>query len=226
MSEIIIHLREVQKWYDESRVLALSSISLSIAKGQWLTVTGRSGSGKSTLLAVLAGLDRPTKGRIVVDGIEQPSRKEWRWLRATRIGFVFQTFQLLPTLTAAENVEIPMFGVEQSNRRRRMRAGELLRLVGLEARAQHYPAAMSGGERQRVAIARALANDPAIIIADEPTGNLDSGTSAEILNLLEEIHRSKNTTMIVVTHEAEIAAKGDRTIELSDGEIVADFTSG
>jgi len=218
----VITLQEVDKSYDEGRILALQGISLDIIGGQWLSVTGRSGSGKSTLLALLAGLDTPTRGKLLVTGTEGLNSKRWSRLRATSIGFIFQSFNLLPTLTALENVEIPMFGVVSTARQRHRRASELLDQVGLAKRSGHYPTTLSGGERQRVAIARALANDPDILLADEPTGNLDSATSMEIMSLFRDIHRHKKKTLVVVTHEKDIAALGDRTIELKDGSILSD----
>lgn len=219
MGNKLITLRNVSKSFDDGRVVALRDISLEICQSEWISVSGRSGCGKSTLLSLLAGLDRPTKGEVYFEG-EKPSDKgKWANLRATKIGFVFQAFNLLPTLTAVENVEIPMFGIERMEKRRRQHALKLLEQVGLVDRCVHYPNQLSGGERQRVAIARALANNPRVIIADEPTGNLDSSTSAEIVRLFKDIHETRNTTMIVVSHEPDIAKLGDRIVVMHDGQI-------
>jgi putative ABC transport system ATP-binding protein len=185
-------------------------------------VVGPSGSGKSTLLHLMCGLDRPTAGRVLFRGAEPGSPVAWTRLRARHIGFVFQAFYLFPTLTAVENVEMPMFGVVGDAAARRRRAGELLRRVGLGHRLGHRPAELSGGERQRVAIARGLANAPVLIGADEPTGNLDSRASDEILDLLAGLHREDGASLVVATHNAEVAARATRLIELADGRIVSD----
>jgi predicted ABC-type transport system involved in lysophospholipase L1 biosynthesis ATPase subunit len=201
-------------------VHALDGVSLAVGRGDCVAIMGPSGSGKSTLLHVLCGLDRPTSGRVSFDGRE-PKPGEWDRLRAERIGFVFQAFHLLPTLTAAENVEVPMFGTGRSRREREERARELLRRVGLADRATHLPRELSGGECQRVAIARSLANEPDVLLADEPTGNLDSKSSAEILDLLFDIHARDGATLVIVTHEAAIAERAGRIVHLLDGRVVS-----
>jgi putative ABC transport system ATP-binding protein len=211
----------VSRIYNGGRVVALKDISLQIVHGEWLSVVGPSGSGKSTLLHLLGGLDHPTQGIVIFEGRKRIGTKEWARLRGDRIGFVFQAFNLLPTLTALENVEIPMFGRIHGSRRRK-HAMELLDRVGLADRNGHRPGKLSGGERQRVAIARALANSPDLILADEPTGNLDSGASEEIMDLLGKIHSSEKTTLIVITHEPGIAARATRTLKLIDGTIASD----
>jgi putative ABC transport system ATP-binding protein len=170
---------------------------------------------------VLCGLDRPTSGRVLVDGAAPEHGGEWAYIRAKRIGFVFQAFHLLPTLSAVENVQVPMIGVERKAQTRFRRAAALLDRVGLASRAHHRPAELSGGECQRVAIARSLANGPDVILADEPTGNLDSATSAAILGLLAEIHARDGVTLVIATHDAAISAYAARTIHMLDGRLPA-----
>jgi ABC-type lipoprotein export system ATPase subunit len=194
-------------------------VTLAVAPGEFAAIVGPSGSGKSTLLHLLCGLDRPTAGRVWFRGSQPESAAEWTRIRARHIGFVFQAFHLFPTLTALENVEIPMFGVVPDAGARRRRARDLLCRVGLAPRLHHRPAELSGGERQRVAVARSLANRPALIGADEPTGNLDSKAAAEVLTLLAEIHREDGAAVVVATHNHEIASRAGRVIELADGRV-------
>jgi len=198
----------------------LHPTDLVIPEGQVVTIVGASGSGKSTLLGLIAGLDAPSSGRIVIDGVEITSLGEdaLARLRGSRIGFVFQSFHLLPSLTAFENVLVPIEIAGGANAAARARA--LLTEVGLADRTHHYPSQLSGGEQQRVAIARALANDPPILLADEPTGNLDSATGRQVIDLLLEIHRTRKTTLVVVTHDPEIAAIAETTVRLKDGQVV------
>jgi putative ABC transport system ATP-binding protein len=198
----------------------LHPLDVSIASGQFVAVTGASGSGKSTLLGLIAGLDAPSTGQIVIDGVDitQLGEDELAKLRGEKIGFVFQFFHLVPSLTAFENILIPM---EIAGRRDAPdRARRLLEEVGLVDRGHHYPSQLSGGEQQRVAIARALANDPPIVLADEPTGNLDSTTGRHIMQLLLDIRRARATTLILVTHEAELASLADGRLVLRDGRAV------
>jgi putative ABC transport system ATP-binding protein len=199
----------------------LHPLDLAVPARQVVAITGPSGSGKSTLLGLIAGLDAPTTGRIVVDGTEITSLGEdaLARLRGRRIGFVFQFFHLLPSLTALENVLIPMeiAGVRSP----RKRAGELLDEVGLSARGHHYPSQLSGGEQQRVAIARALSNDPPLLLADEPTGNLDSATGRQVIDLLLAVNRSRGTTLVLVTHDPELAGVADMAVALRDGRVVS-----
>jgi putative ABC transport system ATP-binding protein len=201
-------------------LIILHPIDLVIPGGRVMAITGPSGSGKSTLLGLVAGLDAPTGGRIVIDGVDITSLDEdgLARLRGTKIGFVFQFFHLLPSLTAFENVLVPMeiAGVRDATRRARV----LLDEVGLSERGHHYPSQLSGGEQQRVAIARALANDPPILLADEPTGNLDTATGHHIVELLLGINKSRNTTLVFVTHDPELAAVADSSIALRDGRVV------
>jgi putative ABC transport system ATP-binding protein len=217
-----VALERVSRLYDGGRVAALHDVTLALRPGEFAAVIGPSGSGKSTLLHLMCGLDRPTAGRVRFRGAEPASAVDWTRIRARHIGVVFQAFHLVPTLTALENVEVPMFGVVPDAGTRRRRARELLCRVGLAGRLHHRPADLSGGERQRVAIARSLANGPLLIGADEPTGNLDSKAAAEVLDLLEDIHRRDGTTLVVATHNQNIAARAGRLIELADGRLTAD----
>ncbi len=197
----------------------LKDIDLEITRGEFIAVMGPSGSGKSTLLGLIAGLDRPTEGRIELDGIDlsRLSEDDLARLRRRMIGFVFQSYHLIPTLTAIENVLIPLEIARQEKPTER--AGELLAAVSLADRADHYPAQLSGGEQQRVAIARAFACRPAILLADEPTGNLDTATGRRIIDLLVRLHREEGNTMLLVTHDSELASRAGRIISLIDGEI-------
>jgi len=215
----IVALEKVSRVFPQGNCVALREVDFSVAHGEYWAVTGPSGSGKSTLLHMLGGLDRPTSGRVLFEGRPINGRGEWARIRARRIGFVFQTFQLLPTLTAWQNVEVPMLGVIRGGRQRRQRAEELLGGVGLKDRIRHRPTELSGGERQRLAIARSLANSPDLLLADEPTGNLDSETTKEILNLLERIHEQRGLTLVIVTHDREIAARAKKRLVLKDGRI-------
>jgi putative ABC transport system ATP-binding protein len=198
----------------------LHPTDLVVPAGRVVTIVGASGSGKSTLLGLIAGLDAPSSGSIFIDGVDITTLSEdaLARLRGSKIGFVFQSFHLLPSLTALENVLVPIEIAGGADPLRRARA--LLAEVGLSDRGHHYPSQLSGGEQQRVAIARALANDPAILLADEPTGNLDSTTGKQVIDLLLEIHTSRRTTLVVVTHDPEIAAIADTTVSLRDGRIV------
>jgi putative ABC transport system ATP-binding protein len=204
-------------------VTALQDVSLSIAQGEFIALIGRSGSGKSTLMNILGGLDSPSSGSVVIKGneVDYRNRKKLIDIRRTQIGFVFQQFNLLPALTAQENVAYPLLFNYLPKNERNERAIRLLRLVGLHERADHLPHQLSGGEQQRVAIARALVGNPAVVLADEPTGNLDSKTSSEIYSLMREVNQLKQVTFLVVTHERELASYCDRTIELRDGVVVS-----
>ncbi|HKX17957.1 MAG TPA: ABC transporter ATP-binding protein [bacterium] len=214
-------LEGVGRGYDGGRIVALCDVTLRVAPGEFVAVVGPSGSGKSTLLHLACGLDRPTAGRVLFRGAEPASAAAWTKIRARQIGFVFQAFHLFPTLTALENVELPMFGVVGDGAERGRRAHALLDRVGLGGRLHHLPSELSGGERQRVAIARSLANAPLLIGADEPTGNLDSRASADVLDLLAELHRRDGASLVLATHNLEVAARAGRIIHLADGRIVA-----
>jgi putative ABC transport system ATP-binding protein len=204
----------------------LHSLDLTIPDGQFISVAGPSGSGKSTLLGLIAGLDSPTSGEIRIDNesITDIGEDALAELRGKKIGFVFQSFHLIPSLTAYENVLIPM--EIAGSKGARDRANQLLEDVDLTARAHHYPSQLSGGEQQRVAIARAFANNPSILLADEPTGNLDSRNGRHVFDLMIEIHRKRKATLVLVTHDHELAAMADRRILLSDGRVVSDSEMG
>ena len=204
----------------------LSDVSIAIPEGQFVALTGASGSGKSTLLGLIAGLDAPTTGKITIDGDEITSMGEdgLAKIRSEKIGFVFQSFHLIPSLTAFENVLIPMEIIGAPNAKGRAR--ELLDEVGLSDRGHHYPSELSGGEQQRVAIARAFANQPRILLADEPTGNLDSKNGHHIFQLMEDLHRQRNITLVLVTHDPALAAKAQRQVVLRDGLVISDEVNG
>lgn len=206
----------------DSEVQALKDVNLKIKTKEFVAIMGPSGSGKSTLLHMIGCLDRPTKGKIILDGIDisELNDSELARLRGSKLGFVFQFFNLYPTLTAMENIELPMMIAEKSKTERRKRAMSLLKIVGLEKRSEHLPSQLSGGERQRIAISRALANDPYLILADEPTGNLDSNAGGEIMTFLNKLQEKEGKTIVMVTHENDIAEYAERTIRLRDGVIV------
>ena len=207
----------------EEVVHALDGVSLTIGRGEFCAIIGPSGSGKSTLMNIIGGLDRPTQGRLVIDGADVGALDDEALaeFRNRTVGFVFQSFNLLPRVNALENVELPMIYAGVEPKERRARAADVLTRVGLSARMQHRPTQLSGGQQQRVAIARALAGRPALLLADEPTGALDTNTSNEIMQLFSDLHR-EGATVVLVTHEAEIAAATKRTIEMRDGRIVND----
>jgi putative ABC transport system ATP-binding protein len=225
---ILIELSDVHKVYDtgEVKVHALRGVSMKVLSGEFVAIMGASGSGKSTLMNIIGCLDRPTSGVYRFDGqdVSRLSRRELAHIRNRKLGFIFQGFNLLRRHTALENVELPLLYAGISAKERRRRALEMLRLVGLAERAQHHPNQLSGGQQQRVAIARALVNDPQIILADEPTGNLDSHTGAEILEEFERINRERGQTFVMVTHDPTIAGHALRQITVRDGLIESDIT--
>ena len=209
----------------ERRLAVLRNVSFAVQPGEFVAITGPSGSGKTTLLGLLAGLDTPSAGRVILDGAEMSSMSEddRARVRSAKVGFVFQSFQLISTLTAVENVQVPLelrgdSGAEQ-------RATDLLERVGLGARALHFPSQLSGGEQQRVAIARAFSNRPSILFADEPTGNLDAASGERVVALLEELNQESGSTVVIVTHDAVLAARARRQIRLADGAIIEDTGS-
>jgi len=223
----LIQLRNICKTYrrGEVEVHALAGVSLDIEQGEYLALMGPSGSGKSTLMNSIGCIDRPTSGSYLLDGAEvvKMSLDERARLRNRKIGFVFQNFNLLARISALENVELPMlYSRRLRGRRRHEHARQLLNRVGLDARMDHYPTQLSGGEQQRVAIARAIANQPSILLADEPTGNLDSHTSQDVMELVEQLNQEEGITIILVTHDREVAHSARRQIVLRDGAIVSD----
>jgi ABC-type lipoprotein export system ATPase subunit len=225
MSErpIVVETHDLTKIYgDGAEIRALDHVDMTILKGEFLTVMGPSGSGKSTLLNMIGALDKPTSGQVIVNGEDLATIEDVDRFRARTVGFVFQLHNLLPALTARENVEVPMHGQGFDAGEMRERAKHLLDLVGLADRMHHLPSQLSGGQRQRVAVARALANDPAIILADEPTGSLDTQAGSEIVDLLETINQNEGTTILFVTHDPKIARRTRRILTMRDGKIVDD----
>ena len=212
----------LRKDFDDGQVLALRGVDFRITQGEFVAVIGPSGCGKSTLLQLLGALDRPSAGTLFYRGGPLGALRDPASYRAREIGFIFQAFHLLPTFTALENVQIPMFETELTAPERTARAVELLQAVGLEHRLHHLPAKLSGGERQRVAIARSLANGPSVLLADEPTGNLDSENAHHVLELIIRLHREQSMTLLLVTHDLAIAQQASRTIQMKDGRIVKD----
>jgi putative ABC transport system ATP-binding protein len=222
----MIELRQVSKRFDRrGDVAALSDVSLTIPRGQMVSIVGPSGSGKSTLLNLIGGLDRPTAGEIRIDGdaLESLSDDGLTRIRRDKIGFIFQFFNLLPTLTCLENVGLPLHLRGWPRKKVVARAEELLALVQLEDRLAHRPEELSGGQRQRVAIARALSGNPPILLADEPTGNLDTRTGRDILALLHDVHERLGATVVIVTHDAHVAGTCARTITIRDGRVIEDI---
>ena len=226
-NEAIVETRDLVKVYgDGAEVRALDGVNVRIAEGEFVSVMGPSGSGKSTLLNMLGALDRPTSGQVLVNEEDLAKVRDLDTFRARTVGFVFQLHNLIPTLTARENVEVPMRGQSIGARARHRRAKELLERVGLVERMNHLPNQLSGGERQRVAVARSLANEPAIVLADEPTGDLDSQSSAEVIGLMHRLNHQLGTTFIAVTHDPAVARQTDRILVMRDGRIVHEHTVG
>jgi putative ABC transport system ATP-binding protein len=224
MPDAMLHCRSLSRTYRSGSrdIVVLKDITFSLEPGGFLAILGPSGSGKTTLLGLLAGIDRPSGGEVYLDGqslggLNEDQRAR---LRAEKIGFVFQSFQLLPTLTAQENVQVPLELRGTPNAAGKAR--ELLGRVGLSGREHHYPAQLSGGEQQRVALARGFSIGPKVLFADEPTGNLDASTGATIIDLMVELNRDLGTTLVLVTHDLDLAARAHRTIRLADGKVVAD----
>lgn len=218
--ENIIEIHNLKKNYDNGNVKALNGINLEIKKGEFISIMGPSGSGKSTLLNMIGALDRAEEGKIQVAGINLMETSDLSEFRSKEIGFVFQMHNLIPNLSVLENVEIPMYEGHLKSQQMRERALELLESVELKDKADTNPTKLSGGERQRVAIARALVNHPSIILADEPTGALDSKTGDVILNLLKDLHNKEHVTLVMVTHESYVAQMADRIVNVLDGKII------
>jgi putative ABC transport system ATP-binding protein len=212
---------DLSKKYGDLEVV--KGVSITVNEGEFVCLVGKSGCGKTTLLSLLSGLEKPTQGKVNLDGrdITSSSEDELALFRRDNVGFIFQSFNLIPTLSAWENVALPLFPLKMTNEERRKRATELLNRMELGHRIEHLPSALSGGEKQRVAIARALINNPKIIFADEPTGNLDSSTGEAIMDILNKLHRDEGVAILMVTHEAELAKAANRLIRMKDGEVVS-----
>jgi ABC-type lipoprotein export system ATPase subunit len=219
MNDNIVEIKNLRKGFDKGKITALNGIDLNIKKGEFVSIIGPSGSGKSTLLNMIGALDRPDEGTVMVAGYDLQGKSDLSQFRSREIGFIFQLHNLIPNLSVVENVEIPMFESGLSGRQMREKALKLLDYMNLSDKTSRKPTELSGGERQRVAIARSLANDPSIILADEPTGSLDSKNGDMILNLLKDLHDKEQVTLIMVTHDLKVAALAERTIEVLDGKI-------
>ncbi len=214
-----IEARDLRKSFDKGKIKALDGVDMKIKQGEFVSIMGPSGSGKSTLLNMLGGLDKPDAGKLTVGGVDLTTKRDLTGYRANTIGFVFQLHNLLPSQNVLENIMMPMYEGKVRSKDRKQQAQKLLHMVGLADRENSYPTQLSGGERQRVAIARALANSPDIILADEPTGSLDSKSSAKIMDLLADIGKKEKKTLIVITHEDEIGKRAERIIKMLDGKI-------
>jgi ABC-type lipoprotein export system ATPase subunit len=219
---VVFEANGLMKQFDDGKVAALRGVDFCIRKGEFVAVIGPSGCGKSTLLQMLGSLDRPSEGVLTYRGNSIPDMPDPAAYRAHEIGFIFQAFHLLPTFTAVENVQIPMFEANWGRSQRKERAIQLLTSVGLSHRLGHFPHELSGGERQRVAIARSLANGPSVLLADEPTGNLDSESAQQVMELLRKLHLDLRMTMVLVTHDLTIAGRASRTIRMKDGRVISD----
>jgi putative ABC transport system ATP-binding protein len=220
MSETLLEVRQARKNYEDGRIQALDGVDLTISAGEFITISGPSGSGKSTLLHLLGGLDTPSTGEVLFRGRNIGTEIDLDDYRSTHVGFIFQAFYLLPSLSAMENVQVPWLGGGATPKGREETARALLCELGLEHRLQQYPSRLSAGERQRVAIARSLANNPEILLADEPTGNLDSVNTSKIMDILKGIQERRGMTLIIVNHEDEIANSAPRHIRMRDGRII------
>ncbi len=219
----LIRLTNVLKEYDNGAVIALNNINLSIEKGSFVSIIGPSGSGKSTLLNMLGALDSPDSGHVIINGVDLATQKDLSDFRRHEIGFIFQLHNLLPNLNVQENVEIPLMDANMSEKDKHNRALIFIEAVGLLDKKKQKPNKLSGGERQRVAIARALVNFPSIILADEPTGALDTKNGQKVLDVLRFVHESIGATLIIVTHDIDVARLADRTIEIRDGQVIRDY---
>jgi len=219
MNRVMVQTEGLTKTYLKGRIVALEEVNLWVAKGEFVSILGPSGSGKTTLLNMIGALDNPTRGKVFVEGVELSMVTNLNRFRAEKMGFIFQLHNLIPTLNAYENVQLPMYAIKVDSKQRRQRTVELLEAVGLKDRLYHTPAMLSGGERQRVAIARALANNPPLILGDEPTGTLDAAIGEEIIELMFQLNRKAGSTLIIVTHDLKVARKANRVIYLNNGRI-------
>ena len=220
--DVVFEAVELKKHFDCGKVAALQGVDLQIRQGEFVAIIGPSGCGKSTLLKLLGSLDKPSDGTLTYRGKSIADLPDPAAYRCHEIGFIFQSFHLLPTFTAVENVQIPMFEGKLSRTQRKVRAVELLKSIGLDHRLGHFPSELSGGERQRVAIARSLANGPSVLLADEPTGNLDSHSAQQIMELILQLHREMGMTFVLVTHDMTIAERASRTVCMRDGRVTSD----
>jgi ABC-type lipoprotein export system ATPase subunit len=223
--DVVFEAIELKKHFDGGKVAALRGVDLQVRQGEFVAVMGPSGCGKSTLLALLGSLDKPSEGTLTYRGRSIPDLPDPAAYRSREIGFIFQSFHLLPTFTVVENVQIPMFEGKLSRAQRKEQAVELLKSIGLDHRLGHFPSELSGGERQRVAIARSLANRPSVLLADEPTGNVDSSSAQQIMELILQLHREMGMTFVLVTHDLTIAERADRIVSMRDGRVTSDQVS-
>jgi len=221
----LFRTERLSKLYPDGQVHAVEDVNISIRRGEYVAIMGHSGSGKSTLLNLLGALDRPTSGDVIFDGTPYSQVRSLDRIRAQKFGFVFQSFHLLPILTSVENVQVPMFEGSLSAASRERKARELLDLVGMGHRADHLPLKLSVGERQRVAIARSLANDPVVLLADEPTGNLDTVSAEGVFDLFAQLHRELGMTIVLITHDEDFGRLAQRTIRMQDGRVLSDVYS-
>ena len=219
MNRVMVQTEGLVKTYLNGNIVALEEVDLRVEEGELVSILGPSGSGKTTLLNIIGALDKPTSGRVIVDGIDLSKVGNLNRFRSERVGFVFQLHNLIPTLNAHENVQLPMHSLKLSSKERRRRAMELLEVVGLKDRARHTPAMLSSGERQRVAIARALANNPSLVLGDEPTGTLDPETGQEIVDLMHGLNKEQGVTFIVVTHDPNVARSASKIVYLINGRV-------
>ncbi len=224
-NSVLFRTEGLSKLYPDGQVHAVEDVNISIRRGEYLAIMGHSGSGKSTLLNLIGALDRPTAGEVYFDGTAYSKVRSLDRIRSQKFGFVFQSFHLLPILTSVENVQVPMFEGSLSASSRTRKARELLDLVGMSHRADHYPQTLSVGERQRVAIARSLANDPIVLLADEPTGNLDSVSADGVFSLFDQLHQEQGMTIVLITHDEEFGRLAQRTIRMQDGHVKSDVLS-
>lgn len=219
MNRAMVQTEGLTKTYLKGKITALKEVDLWVEEGEFVSILGPSGSGKTTLLNMIGALDNPTRGKVFVEGVDLSKVTNLNHFRAEKVGFIFQLHNLIPTLNAYENVQLPMYVVKMNSKQRKQRAMEMLEVVGLKDRLYHTPAMLSGGERQRVAIARALANTPPLILGDEPTGTLDAAIGEEIVELMFQLNRKAGSTLIIVTHDLKVAKKANRVIHLNNGRI-------